>query len=155
MKEWEDLTIDTNVLMHCSNPNEDRFEDARAFVVAFLESPTGMCVDEGFSVDSAQNRSHIGSEYLTWLVPGTLGYQAVAHVAASNRLRFTSKKIAHSDLQRLNKLIKDKSDRPFVRVAMNSSSKVLVSHDVKCFRASVCAKVSRDLQVTVLAAADV
>lgn len=154
MKNWDDLTIDTNVLMHCDNPNEDRFDDARAFIEAFLESETALCVDEGFSLDEAQNRSHIGQEHLEHLVPGNLGYQAIVKVAQTTRVKLTKKKMSLRDIQQLNRLVHDKTDRPFVRVAKNSGSRVLVSHDFLCFSETVRREVRRELGVQVVCASE-
>lgn len=60
-----DVVVDTNVWVHASNPGEQRFEAALEFLEKLLYSASILlCVDEGFSLDEASNRSLIGREYL-------------------------------------------------------------------------------------------
>jgi hypothetical protein len=152
--DLQDVTIDTNVLMHCDNPTEPRRDASRDFVLAFISSETKLCVDEGFDLDESRNTSHIGHEYLTHLVFGNIGYIAVSEAAKNKRIVFLKKDAAPATQRTINRLVSDKGDRHFVRVAMNSVSKVLVSHDRRAFDAAK-KELQKSVGVTVSTASEV
>ncbi len=149
-----DLVVDTNVLMHASNPTEARFADCVAFLERLIESTTALCVDEGFSVVEADNRSLIGTEYLTHLVHGAMGHSVVTHLAQTGRVVERSTRLAVAGARKLNQLISNKRDRTFVRVAANSTDRTFVSHDFRDFPKKKRATVKKELAVTVLTAAE-
>src|SRR2546429_630081 len=62
-KMLPDIVIDTNVLGHPDTPTEPRYAASRALVLRLLEISTHLCVDEGFALDEARNRSFICAEY--------------------------------------------------------------------------------------------
>jgi hypothetical protein len=125
----EEITVDTNVFKHANNKIEPRQAIAAAFISSLLASNSKLCVDEGFDMAPAKNRSLIGGEYLEKLVIGELGYIAVATLASKGRISFVSKSVPAAIGKKTNQMIPDKRDRTFVRVAYNSSSQYLVSHD--------------------------
>ncbi|MBW8723233.1 MAG: hypothetical protein JF626_15675 [Polaromonas sp.] len=131
-----DLTLDTNVLLHCCNQIEIRHDSAVEFVTALLASLTNIAIDEGFDIDPAKNRSLIGSEYLSKLVPGTLPSSLISHLALTGRISIYKSSVNAQLAKKLNQLVTNKRDRTFVKVCSNSSGKVMVSHDFRDFSAS-------------------
>jgi hypothetical protein len=131
--ETSDLTVDTNVLMHASNPTEPRYDASICLLNKLIDCETKLVIDGFFDIDGAKNTSHIGNEYLEKLVPGDLGYVVVMNMALTGRVISTSDKIDISLLRKLNQMLSNKRDRTFVRVCINSSSKRMVSHDFEDF----------------------
>lgn len=128
-----DVVIDTNVLLHASNPTEIRRQYAHRFLVALQDTNTVVCVDEGFDLDERRNRSLIGQEYLEQLRFGMLGYAVVAHLARHGRVRGVSRAVGAATSKTINRLIRDKRDRTFVRVTCNTQERLLTSHDFDDF----------------------
>ncbi|AZZ89849.1 hypothetical protein EUZ85_03640 [Hahella sp. KA22] len=128
-----DVTIDTNVLMHGSNPNENRFHDTVEFLQLLLECETHICVDMGFNFEEGVNNSIIGHEYLTKLVHGQFGYAVITQMAQTGRIDMVETDIGMAKNRSLINMISNKHDRVFVRVAANSRAHVLVSHDLRDF----------------------
>lgn len=125
-----DLTIDTNVLMHACNPNEDRFGDAVLFLTALLAAAaTKLAIDDGFNLDPAINKSLIGAEYLQKLVPGSLASSVVAALALQQRIAIHSSSLSVQHNKKLNQMVSNRRDRTFIKVCTNSVGKSLVSHD--------------------------
>ena len=54
-----DVVVDTNVLVHAQNPNEQRFEDSTNLVDTILNSNTDLCVDEGFNEKEAKTKAQL------------------------------------------------------------------------------------------------
>lgn len=128
-----DLVVDTNVLLHASNPAEDRFNDAQAFLEVLLDSVAIMCVDKGYTLDTARNRSQIMAEYLTHLRAGTLGFQVVQTMAANERIRGVERHIEPREAKKIKQAVWDRTDRVFVKVTLNTEERTLVSHDFQHF----------------------
>ena len=80
------LVIDTNVLLHASNPEEPRFEAASLMVEELAEHTCCIAVDDGFDLVEARNASHIGSEYLARLVPGSAAMALLAILFSTSRV---------------------------------------------------------------------
>jgi predicted nucleic acid-binding protein len=140
---FSDVTVDTNVLMHAADPREALREDAKTFLDRVKASDAKLCVDEGFSPIEANNRSQIGSEYLSKLPVGSIGHGLIAELAKFGRLAFISRSVPQGIASKINQAVKDKSDRVFARVAHNSTDKTLVSHDFAAFSKST-RKTSRE-----------
>lgn len=147
-----DVTVDTNVFMHCDNESEIRCESARKFVKALLSGKASICVDEGFSAVESQNRSAIGSEYLGKLHNGDIGYAAVAFLAANERVRQIPKRVMPQMANKINRWVRDKTDRVFAKVAMNSTDKLLVSHDFHAFTSPLRAQSARVMNIRIVCA---
>ncbi len=124
-----DVVVDTNVWAHADNPTEARQADAVGFLNQLLGSDTKLCVDPGFSLDEAQNRSKIGSEYLTHLSALPVASAILAALANSGRVSFVATSVPTPIRRIINRTVHDPSDRIFVKVAHNSESQVLCSHD--------------------------
>src|SRR6266849_4956196 len=91
-----DIVIDTNVLCHADNPVEPRCAASRSLMSRLLDVPTQLCVDKGFALDRARNRSHICAEYLDMVVPGSVPYAVLTHLFASGRVREVDRRPDHS-----------------------------------------------------------
>lgn len=129
-----DIVIDTNVLVHAQNPNEQRFVDSTSLIDTILNSNTDLCVDEGFSEEEAKNRSAIGCEYLNNLYFGSVSFNLIGQLAHQNRIKQLRKKAPYQISRRINQILRNKTDRIFLNVAYNSVEKVFVSHDFTDFQ---------------------
>lgn len=150
----DDIVVDTNVLMHASNPQEPRFDAAKNFLERFVQVHTCLCVDEGFDIDESRNRSLIGGEYLDRLSPGTIGYAVISMLALDGRLSMVPTRVADPVRRKINQMIGNSRDRTFVRVAVNSGGRVLVSHDYSDFPVPIRNKINLELGVLVEDASD-
>jgi len=150
-----DLVLDTNVLVHASNPDCQFHAACGDLLTRLLEVATSLCVDDGFSLIEADNRSLIGHEYLQHLRFGMVGFAVVSHLAGTGRVRMVSKAVNASLSKRLNILIPVKRDRTFVKVAANSEERVLGSHDFADFSVGVRKELLGSAKVRILAAAEV
>ncbi len=149
-----DIVVDTNILMHADNFHEPRQNDARAFLLSLQKSETQLCVDEGFHIDEAKNRSIIGSEYLEHLDFGMLGFAVVAYLASSFRIRVVSRKVPSSISKKIRMRVGNTQDRVYVRVAFNSEDKTLASHDFKDLPQKTRNELSIKINVTILSAGE-
>jgi hypothetical protein len=147
-----DIVVDTNVLVHAANPTEPRFKDALAFVRRLMACSTKLCVDEGFSVNEAENRSHIGSEYLGHLRSGMVGFALVVHLASTARVRIVTRSVPQHVGRRMRMHVKSVRDLVFVRVAFNSTERILASHDFGDLPERAREGLRNELNVLVLAA---
>lgn len=148
-----DVTIDTNVLLHSCNPNEQRQQDSVSFLNNLLQSPVSLAIDPGFSTDPALNTSLIGAEYLAKLVPNTLPSYVVMQLALTGRVSVIPASLTPQLNKKLSQMIKNKRDRTFVKVSANSNSRRLVSHDFKDFPSSARRSVQAVFGVNMLDAA--
>lgn len=130
----DDVVVDTNVLVHAQNPQEDRFGDSVRFVENLLACRALLCVDSGFSTKESSNRSLIGAEYLEKLRAGSLGYAALVQLATSGRVREVARMADGAARKQILQLIRKPRDRTFLSVAWNSSGRLLVSHDYEDFQ---------------------
>jgi len=147
-----DLVIDTNVLVHAQNPSEQRFSASTRFLSALLDAPTVLCVDHGFACDEAQNRSHIGTEYLQNLRAGSFALQVVATLAGSGRVRQVERRAPQATARQINQLLRNRFDRIFLSVAFNSTERILVSHDFQDFQLPKRQTIRQTLNVRVIEA---
>jgi predicted nucleic acid-binding protein len=127
-----DVVIDTNVLMHAANPQEPTRDEALSFLERLRTVKTSICVDKGFGMKGA-NTSRIGHEYRTHLTPGSPGYAFIVFVATNQRLKMLSGAVEVAIARKINQRVPKPSDRVFIRVAINSESKKLASHDFADF----------------------
>lgn len=147
-----DIVIDTNILMHADNKSETRREHCCRFLDALRHSDTRLCLDEGFDPDEARNRSQIYGEYRKHLRPGMLGFALVAHLARSRRIKTVSRQVSNHAAQKIRQSVRNPQDRIYLRVALNSSSKTLASHDFDDFAPRIREKLRRDICVTIITA---
>jgi hypothetical protein len=129
-----DVVVDANVIGHAENPGQAWFAFAVEFVEVFGASETELCLDGYFSLDD-DNTSLIGAEYRATLslVPGSLGMGLLSLLAATGRIKSVERAVPKSIARRILQGVNDSRDRKYVRVAFNSVSKRLVSHDDAAF----------------------
>lgn len=144
-----DVVVDTNVILHADNKNEQRRAASIKFLKTLVDSKTKICVDNGFYLIESKNRSLIGQEYLNHLVSGTLGYAVITELALYGRINMVSRKVENKISRSINKLISNKSDRTFLKVAYNSIDKVLASHDYCDFDANKRQQIKKIFNVIV------
>lgn len=142
-----DLVLDTNILLHAANPIEARNADCVELLRLFWSNEIKICVDEGFSIEQSRNRSQIGSEYLARVIHGTLGYALILHLAQNQRISIASRKVAETTNRVINRHVRSKNDRIFIKVAHNSSSKTLVSHDFNDIPQQSREQIKRSIEV--------
>ncbi len=147
-----DVVIDTNVLVHAGNPDQTYFEDAVNFLNKFMKKLTLICVDEGFDIDETKNKSLIGNEYLNHLRFGSFGYIVIFQLASRLRIKECSRNAVASKRKLINQMIRKPRDRTFLRVASNSDSEVLVSHDYEDFSVPKRRELRRKINVHILSA---
>ena len=150
-----DIVIDTNVLVHSQNPQEPRCALSRVFLERLRDSTSKLAVDEGFSLDRAQNNSFIGYEYIENLSFGSLAFSIVVKMASSKRIDFVPKRAPEREQRIINQHIRKKVDRVFVGVAYNSQEHMLVSHDFEDFQEAKRQYFRREINVNICEAGDV
>jgi hypothetical protein len=128
-----DLTLDTNVLLHSCNPIEGRHGASIEFLHCLLGCTTKLAIDEGFSLDPAQNRSLIGGEYLAKIVPGTLPSAVLTQLALTGRVTTFKSSVNAQAAKKLNQMVANRRDRTFIKVCANSVGRIFVSHDFDDF----------------------
>ena len=147
-----DIVLDTNVLVHAENPAEQRCEASRCLLQRMLLVDTHLCVDEGFHLIEAMNRSRISSEYLGHLRFGSMGFAVVAQLAAAGRIKVLSPKPGAAVAKRIRQLIRNTTDRVFLAVSYASNEKLLVSHDYVDFQETKRETLRREFGVAVIEA---
>lgn len=150
----DDIVVDTNVLVHAGNPDEPLSGAAVGFMSALQACQTSICVDEGFDLNPARNRSYVGHEYLQHLRAGSIGYMLVTYLASNSRVKIISKSLDPAILRRVNQRILNRKDRTFFRVTLNSVERVLASHDYTDFSQAKRDGFCKELGATVCSAAE-
>ena len=150
----KDIVIDTNVLMHADNVSSGRDKEAVDLLVAMLSSNTALCLDVASGGEEYSGSSLIRQEYSERLDGGGLGTQFVTQMASEGRISYVSREVEAGIRKWINQSIGNTRDRTFVRAAINSSEKVLASHDYLDFRASVRKELWKKVQVDVLDAGE-
>jgi hypothetical protein len=149
-----DIGLDTNVLMHADDPREPRMQMSRDLLTALQSQTctTHLCVDEGFDLDEAKNRSQIGSEYLEHLDFGMLGRAVVADLASSPRVKQVSRGVPANVSKKIHMQVSKGPDRTYIRVAFNSDDKTLACHDFGDVPATVRTRLHKAIGVHILEA---
>src|SRR4051794_30686563 len=101
----------------------------RCILTAFLQSTTKLCVDEGFSLSQADNKSLIGYEFLDKLRAGSLGLAVITTLAGAERVKLLPRKVDQGAGRKIRQKVSNKRDRTFIQVTYNSADKTLASHD--------------------------
>ncbi len=126
-----DLVLDTNVLVHAENPEEPRQAASIALITRLRSATTVACIDPGFSVNQAQNKSLIGAEYLKHLRAGSPGLALIAFLAANGRISAVSRDVDLKTKREIIRMVRNKRDRTFLFVTINSVDRTLASHNFK------------------------
>jgi len=126
-----DIVVDTNVFLHAENSQESRRAQAAGLLLALQNKTctTLLCVDEGFDLEEAKNRSQIGSEYLKHLRHGTLAFAVVVHLLGSLRIKQVRRGVPSNVSRRIIQQGVTGVDRTFIQVTYNSRDKTLACHD--------------------------
>lgn len=127
------MVIDTNVFVHSCNPANNLFAEAVAFIENIRSGSTTVCVDEGLNINEAQNRSRIWSEYIEHVPAMSLAGELLAELLVNDRVFDVPTRVPQTVANLINQLVRDNSDRIFVKVSINSESAYLVSHDHAAF----------------------
>lgn len=140
--------------MHAHDSTCGNFDNANDFLNAFIASAAVIRVDPGFAWDEGTNRSLIGQEYLTHLPFGMAGSSFLQTLASSQRAVEAEKRVSDSFGRKSNQMIRNKRDRTFLRVAVNTLDRILVSHDFADFQVAKRAEIRKIFAVQIIEASD-
>jgi hypothetical protein len=149
-----DIVLDTNVLVQAHNPEAPHYGFCCELIYEMTNCQTLLCVDEGFNLVEANNRSVIGREYREHLRYGMVGFTLIQYLATSLRVKFVSAHVAQNVAQRINRRVASGPDRVFLRVAFNSQERTLASHDFNDIPEVVRDQLRNRIGLIVLAAED-
>ena len=152
---YDEIVIDTNVLVHAGNGQEVRCESSRVLIELLISSQSRVCVDTEVELAEPVNSSFICKEYVTHLPNGSLGHAVLSHLAGQGRIVAYPKRCAKQGIpNKIDQLIKGTKprDRIFLNVAASTSSKVLVSHDFEDFAAKKRKTIKKEIGVSVVCA---
>jgi predicted nucleic acid-binding protein len=147
-----DVVIDTCTLAHANNPESGYQDHSIELINKLFLNNTLITVDEGVGLDETSNRSYIGLEYLENLTPGMLGYSFLQFMANNQRFEFVSSKIPNSTKSYIEQIIRNKKDRMFLRVTLNSQEKTLISHDYEDYQESKRVRFRREIEISIVEA---
>lgn len=148
-----DIVLDTCTLVHADNPESQYQDSSIELIQRMYANNTMVTVDEGFELDETHNQSYIGLEYLKHLAPSSLGFNLIKDMALLGRLSFVSNVPPYHTKKYIERIIRNKKDRIFLRVAFNSEEKTLVSHDFTDYQVPKRVTIERDID-TVICIAD-
>jgi hypothetical protein len=150
-----DVVVDTNVLVRANNAADSYFDEASEFLETLAyDCETALCLDSGFDYDEAKNRSLIFAEYRESLSPATLSAPILASLFVAGRVISVETRLPDAQRRCVNRLIDASKprDRTFLKVAINSAERVLVSHDFEDFDAATRVEIARHFDVDVIEA---
>lgn len=145
-----DIVLDTNVLVQAHNTEAPHYGSCCELIQEMTNCQTLLCVDNGFNLIEANNRSVIGREYLEHLRYGMTGFALIQHLANSLRVKFVSASVAQNAAQKINRHVTSGPDRVFLRVAFNSHERTLASHDFNDIPEAVRDQLRNEIGLTVL-----
>jgi hypothetical protein len=145
-----DIVLDTNVLVHADNLQEPRRQDCCELIAEMTNCTTHLCLDEGFDLNEANNKSIIGSEYAKHLRFGMVGFALVSHLARSMRLKQLSHRVPQNVARQIMTQVPKGPDRIFLKIAFNSNAKTLACHDFNDVPATVRARLRQSIGLHVL-----
>ena len=146
----DDITVDTNIFVHAGNPAVPQFAAAAEFLSNLQASDTVLAHDAGAIFPADDCRSLIVAEYWAHVGPANPARAIITALFLSDRVRPTSITIAAHHAKWLVRNVADARDRTFVRVATNTNSRHLVSHDLVDFTPAVRSVIARRMQVLVV-----
>jgi hypothetical protein len=148
----KDLIIDTNVLVHANNRLEPRRNYSVNLISHLITSDILLGLDPGFSLMRESNKSLIGAEYHKHLIYGTLGYALLVEVFKNKRIKEIDQTLDRASTKKILQHIRNKRDRTFLKVTINSSKKTLVSHDFQDFSVSNRRYFKREFDIKIIEA---
>jgi hypothetical protein len=117
----DDVVVDTNVFVHAENPGEMlRYDESRAFIELMRQVETHLCLDDD---------DRIAGEYANRVPPGALAGVLLRECADAGRITIRPLSVGPPVADAIERLVVDRTDHKFVRVAHNSVERVLVTHD--------------------------
>jgi len=128
------VVVDTNVLVHAANENDQFFEDSQRALDQVLEYGLGICVDEEYIPDPARNSSFIGYEYLEHVGHGSYGYMFLLAALEGKRIKQVCKQDYTRFKRIFRQMVRNNADIIFLSVAM-ATDKLLVSNDYEDMQA--------------------
>lgn len=149
-----DIVLDTNILVHAHNVEELRNDDCIALVQQMTTCATHLCVDEGFDLNEANNRSVIGSEYIKHLGYGTVGHALITRLASSLRVKYVSPRVPPDVSKQIVQQVPKGADRTFLKIAFNSQDKTLASHDFNDISKDVRTRLRKSIGLQIVDAQD-
>ncbi|WP_333695483.1 hypothetical protein [Flavobacterium sp.] len=150
-----DIVIDTCTLVHADNPESDYFEHSVDFINRMTANTILCTVDEGFDMNDPVHSSYIALEYIKHLKPTSLGYYLMIHIAQNSRFNFVSIKVPQKEKKVVEQKIRNKKDRHFLRVAINSNDKILASHDFTDYQKSKRKYFKKEMGIEIVTAEEV
>lgn len=152
-----DIVVDTNVFVHSHNSASKRYPEALQFLLDLRESVTVLCFDAEASPDESLNTSRILTEYRTRIPGHSTAAKIVSQILQSTeRWRSVSDHVpVGPERSCITKEVRDGRDRLLARVALNTSERVLVTHDDRAFPARTCKLLSKTCGMAVLTAGEV
>lgn len=149
------IVIDTCTLKHSADPKCKYFLESIEFINKLQNNTVDCIVDEGFSLIETDNTSYIGFEYIKHLQPGTLGFELIKYLALNERIQFVSNNVPNNTKKYIERIIRNKKDRIFLRVTYNSVDKILASHDFTDYQARKRKFIKRELNILIATAGEI
>ena len=149
-----DLVVDTCTLVHANSDTKYQ-ESSIDLIDKLLANQTLIIVDEGFDLNETDNKSYIGLEYIKHLAPGMLGYSLLQYIALNKRFKFVSNKVPNATKNRIEQLIRNKKDRMFLRVSLNSDERKLISHDYTDYQKNKRKTIKQEMNIDVIDASEI
>lgn len=150
-----DVVVDANVLGHAANPEAKEFARCVAFLRCLEGKTTVVRVDPGFHLEEAKDRSYMGLEYRNHMGTfGSVAFHVVSRLAASERIKEAPDWVEKAINKRINQLLRNRKDRTYLCVAINTADRTLVSHDYTDFQAGKRQTIEKDLAVSVVDAVE-
>ncbi|WP_417196548.1 hypothetical protein [Bizionia sp.] len=150
-----DIVLDTCTLVHANDENSEHQESSIELITSMLGNDLNVAVDEGFDMIDSNNSSYIGLEYTKHLIPGMLGFSLIQTLAINGRFNFVPNKVIQGTKKYIDRIIKNKKDRHFLRVAFNSDDKLLISHDFTDYQVAKRKSIKKDIKVIILTATEI
>lgn len=150
-----DVVLDTNLLMHADDERQAHQDECAKLLDQLRTGETALCVDEGFDIDEAKNRSLIGGEYYARLTATHAATGLIAYLFANDRVRLLSRATPTAVKKCIDQCVKTKRDRTFLSVAHNSEEQILGSYDYQDMQPKKRKHIKKETGVSVLDATHV
>lgn len=142
-----DLVVDTNVFLHSTDTRQQLCAPAKQFLAKLLAGATFLCIDEGFDMDESKNRSVIGSEYFDKLRFVDAAFAIITALGGKGRILKLPKAVDPRAGKKIRQLVRNKTDRTFLKVSYNSQCRTFVSHDFEDLPAAKRVVIAREIGV--------
>ena len=152
---FDDIVIDTNVLMHASNVSSGRSAEALDLLKILLSAKTVLCVDIDLNIEvQVQDSSLILQEYKEVLDGMSLGALFISQLASDGRIKHVSRRVPADINKWISQRISNSRDRTFLKVTTKSDERVLVSHDFHDFNYPLRKDIHKHIDVSVMDAGE-